>query len=238
MAELNLTNSGGRDARVAAGYAGRRLRVRWMDDAGRPVAPRRILRATKDHELDALLEKHGSLEQVGDAILSGDPEVDIETFGSVLRNTARVFINDKGEIVRHIERYEVLLNPDGSEKERRPMKATEANIATEIPVKWTGKHLKKKDVYNKFVFSGMMQIFHVNGLTFDFLYEMAKELHEKDSMMLIGAGPKGNQPLIFRRGGTPYRGFLEGRIEGNKYALLLHLSNMELKAPAKEEEAQ
>jgi hypothetical protein len=31
--------------------------------------------------------------------------------------------------------------------------------------------------------------------------------------------------------GTPYRGFLEGRIEGDKFILLLHLSNMELKKP-------
>jgi hypothetical protein len=32
--------------------------------------------------------------------------------------------------------------------------------------------------------------------------------------------------------GTPYRGFLEGRIDGENYILLLHLSNMELKLPA------
>jgi hypothetical protein len=29
--------------------------------------------------------------------------------------------------------------------------------------------------------------------------------------------------------GIPYRGFLEGRIDGEKYQLLLYLSNMELK---------
>ena len=50
--------------------------------------------------------------------------------------------------------------------------------------------------------------------------------------MLVGAGPKGNQPLILTRGGQQYRGFLEGRTEGEKYCLILHLSNMELKAAA------
>ena len=49
--------------------------------------------------------------------------------------------------------------------------------------------------------------------------------------MLLGAGPKGNQPLILRRGSVPYRGFLEGRTQGDKYCLLLHLSNLELKPP-------
>jgi hypothetical protein len=60
---------------------------------------------------------------------------------------------------------------------------------------------------------------------------MARQLEAKDSLMLLGAGPKGNQPLILRRGGSPYRGFLEGRTQGDKYCLILHFSNLELKAP-------
>jgi hypothetical protein len=56
--------------------------------------------------------------------------------------------------------------------------------------------------------------------------------------MLLGAGPKSNQPLILRRGASPYRGFLEGRTDGEKYCLILHLSNLELRAPeAPKEEA-
>ena len=34
--------------------------------------------------------------------------------------------------------------------------------------------------------------------------------------MLVGAGPKANQPLILQRGGTPYRGFLEGAYPGRQ----------------------
>ena len=59
---------------------------------------------------------------------------------------------------------------------------------------------------------------------------MAKELEDKNSLMLIGAGPKANQPLVLRRGSLPQRGFLEGRTSGDKYLLVLHLSNLELKA--------
>ena len=72
---------------------------------------------------------------------------------------------------------------------------------------------------------------HINGLTYDFLYEMAKELHEAKALMIVGAGPNGKSPLIFRSRSLPYRGFLEGRIDGDKYILLLHLSNLELKVP-------
>ncbi|MDH3529671.1 MAG: hypothetical protein OEQ28_08900, partial [Acidobacteriota bacterium] len=63
------------------------------------------------------------------------------------------------------------------------------------------------------------------------LFEIAKELHDKDSLMLVGGGKKGNEPLIFQRGGKGFRGFLEGRIKDESYCLLLHLSNLELKLP-------
>ena len=76
-----------------------------------------------------------------------------------------------------------------------------------------------------------LQLQHINGLTYDFLYAIAKELEQKDSLLVVGTGPKANQPLILRRGSLPYRGFLEGRTHGDEYCLLLHLSNMELKAP-------
>jgi hypothetical protein len=85
-------------------------------------------------------------------------------------------------------------------------------------------------MYNKLVFAKKYQLSHVNGLTFDFLYEMAKDLHEKDSLMMVGAGAKGNEPLVFQDGGKAYRAFLEGRVKDGKYILLLHLSNLELKA--------
>ena len=69
----------------------------------------------------------------------------------------------------------------------------------------------------------------MNGLTFDFLFDMAKSLHEKESLMMLGAGEKGNEPLVFQDGGKSYRAFLEGRVKGGSYLLLLHLSNLELR---------
>jgi hypothetical protein len=59
---------------------------------------------------------------------------------------------------------------------------------------------------------------------------MAKELHDKQSLMMVGGGPKGNEPLVFQDGGKTYRAFMEGRIKEKSYVLLLHLTNLELKA--------
>jgi hypothetical protein len=73
------------------------------------------------------------------------------------------------------------------------------------------------------------QLSHVDGLTFDILMGIAKELSEKDSLLIIGGGPKDTDTIVFQDGGKGYRSFLEGRVEKDGYILLLHLSNLELK---------
>ncbi|MEQ1642712.1 MAG: hypothetical protein ABL959_04605, partial [Pyrinomonadaceae bacterium] len=105
------------------------------------------------------------------------------------------------------------------------------NINSDIPLRWSGKFIKKEDAAHKFIFTHKRQLIHVNGLTYDFLYEMAKELHERNSLMLLRGGEKGDQPIIMTRGAKPYNAFLEGRIDGDSYLLVLQLSNMELKRP-------
>jgi len=60
---------------------------------------------------------------------------------------------------------------------------------------------------------------------------MAKELHDKNQMVLLGAGEKGTDPLILQNNGTPYRGFLDGYVKENQYKLYIRLSNQEIKTP-------
>lgn len=231
MPEINISNSAGRDAVVTMESVNQPLKVRWLDGKGRQAAGIRVLKSTVDLDIDALIESVGGLENVAAALIDGDPEIDIETVGCFLRNTSRVFIDPDRKIVHKIQQFEIIKNPDGSERERRPRDVTVQNVSDDMPLRWSGKMIKKEEACRKFVFSNKVQLMHINGLTYDFLFNMAKELHEKESLMLLGAGPKSNQPLILRRAGTPYRGFLEGRIDGEKYCLILHLSNLELKAP-------
>ena len=58
------------------------------------------------------------------------------------------------------------------------------------------------------MFQKTMQLKHINGLTYDFLFNMASELSNKDELLFVGAGDKGNEPLIFQLNSVPYRGFL------------------------------
>jgi hypothetical protein len=228
---INLSNSKGRDALVSTHATQRALKVRWLDEQGRQAHTARIVKADLTRDVNALAARAGGMDKVAQSLIDADPEIDLEMYGSLLRETKRVYIDPEGKVVHKVQQFEVILNPDGTERERRPRVVSHANVAEEMPLRWTGKLIKKSEAYNKFVFSGKRQIVHVNGLTFDFLFGIAKELHDTDSLMLMGAGPKGAQPLVFQRGGQPYRAFLEGKVNGDRYMLVMHLSNMELKAP-------
>jgi hypothetical protein len=235
---INILNSAGRDAVVTTESVRSALKVRWVDDRGRQAASVRVVKAAVDRSLEALKDAHGDLPTVAQLLLDSDPEIDPETTGRVLGETSRVYVNPKREIVHKVEFWEIVHNPDGTTRDRRPRKMPEPNLAGEVPLRWSGVYIDKAEACRKFVFSGKVQLHHINGLTYDFLYGMAKELETRNALMLLGAGPKSNQPLILRRGSTPYRGFLEGRTQGDKYCLLLHFSNLELKAPAVTEEAE
>lgn len=231
MPNINLTDSRKRDAVVKAESVRISEPVRYVGPKGGRASTRRVLKATIDHDYDTLVEQAGSPEKLGQALIDGDPEIDMERFGASLWNLSRVYTDPDDSLVFRIEQFEIVRGPFGRVKDRRPRERDEANVDADVPLKWTGTMLPKTDAYRKFVFSSKLQILHVNGLTFDFLYGMAEELHKAKSVMLLGGGRSGKQPLVFRRGSTPYRGFLEGRVSGKQYILLLHLSNMELKPP-------
>ena len=236
MPEINLSNSAKRDAVVGLESIAIPVRVRWIDGKGRSVKSVRLMKSTSEFQIDQLTESVGGIENVSQALIDGDPEVDMEMAGSFVSGTSRVYVDQEGQVAHRVEEIEVVRDPEGKEVERRPRRILLQNVCEDSPLVWSGKTIPKDEAIRKFVFAGKMQLSHINGLTYDFLFSMAKELHDKDALLLLGAGPKSNQPLVLRRGTTPYRGFLEGRIEGDKYCLLLHLSNLELKAPEDQSE--
>jgi hypothetical protein len=231
MPEISLCDSRGRDAAVMAESVRIPVRIRYVDDSGRQASTARLLKGTIDRDYAALLEQLGSPDQVADALTAGDPELDLEATGAFIRDSARVFVNSARQVVHTVAQFEIVRNPDGTEKLRRPKKPSTPNVTPDHPLIWSGKLFPKAEVYNRFAMVSKLQIAHVNGLTYDFLFNIARDLEQKASLLLMGAGPKANQPLILRRGAVPYRGFLEGRTRGDAYLLLLHLSNIELKAP-------
>jgi hypothetical protein len=227
---INISNAKQRDATVALEAVRPKREVHYIDEDRKMVSNKRLLKTDVSHDLSVLAKKNKDADKLANALIKKDPDIDIETFGKYLGETSRVYVTEKG-IVHSVEEFEIVTNPDGTVRERRPRKKEFQNINTDIPLKWTGKFIKKSEAVKKFVFGTKKQLIHVNGLTYDFLYEIAKELHKKDSLMLLRGGEKGDRPLVMNRGGKPYNAFLEGRIEKDSYMLIMHLSNMELKKP-------
>jgi hypothetical protein len=234
---INIRNPKGRDAVVAFEAVIPQRDVHFVDEKGKPVVTQKLLKTDIEHDLDALLKKkRGNLNALAKGLVKEDPEVDIEQFGSYLTDTSKVYVSKKG-IIHIVDEVEVVSNPDGTLRERRPRIKDPQNINTDVPLRWTGKFIDKDEAAHRFVFTHKRQLIHVNGLTFDFLYEMAEELQKRNSLLLIRGGEKGDQPIVMQRGGKPYNAFLEGRVQGDSYLLVLQLSNMELKRPKVQEES-
>jgi hypothetical protein len=172
------------------------------------------------------------------ALIQGDPELDLSVAGRLLRDSTTVYIDPAagpGVIATEFKEVEVVYTPEGQEKERRARVFRSANVDATAPLKIV-RRMPTQECLSRFVFRGMQQLVHTDGLTFDFLFGLAKSLQESRSMALLGAGPKGAGPLVLRDGGSPFRGFLYGAVEGAgeeaRYRLLLLLSDQELKKPA------
>lgn len=227
---LHIANSLKRDAEVAVEQQICRSSVKTVLASGEERTTVKLLKNTIDYDYDVLLEKYnGEQTALEKALLASDPEIDRETVGRFLRHTHKLYVDQDNKIAYRINLFQVIYDQEGNEKSRQDINKLPANIDIEKPLRWTGKRFDKAEAIRRFVFSRKYQIRHINGVTFDFLYNMAKELQDSKSMVLIGAGSKGTDPILLTRGGQPYRGFLEGRAEKDRYTLILHLSDIELK---------
>ncbi|MBK8054345.1 MAG: hypothetical protein IPK35_14050 [Saprospiraceae bacterium] len=177
-----------------------------------------------------MLAKYGEDEELAQDLINADPEIDLYKTGMIISGGQKVLVNPDLKPVYKVKATEIVYLPDGTVKEEKAFATKNQNIISDFPISWTGKQLPIAEAYNRFIFAKKYQLTHTNGLTFDFLYDMAKELHEKQVLMLLAGGPKGNEPLIFQENGRPYRAFLEGRVKGDSYLLLMHISNLELKS--------
>jgi hypothetical protein len=142
-----------------------------------------------------------------------------------------VWIAPDGKILYAARALKVLVDAKGAELSRDDFVDVEATVLEETALPWSGRLMPIDRVLKSFALGQKLQLRHINGLTFDFLFEIAKNLQEKQRMLFVGTGEKGASPLIFQRNGSPYRGFLEGRVDGDGFLLVLHLSNLELKRP-------
>ena len=230
-----LADHRGRNAVVALVSRQRNGELHYADTNGSPVGFRRILKCTDATGWERLRAQHGDPELIAQALLSGDPEVDIETVGREVGRCDRVFINGQGQPLYSARPVEVHYDGNGHETARRDPGNVPANLVPETPPVWSGKLLSRDEVVRRYAFTRAYQVRHTNALEYDFLYGLAAYLEQHDSLALVGSGARGNGPLITERNATPMKGFLNGRTRSDSYLLVLHLAAFELR-PAEEDE--
>lgn len=228
---IPITDAKKRDAHVNAENPKRAAANKMVGPNGLPVKLERLIRMTETTSYDALLRANGTPEAVAKAMVDGDPEVDLMLVGRRLGDAARVYLRKDGSIIATARVLQVVCGTDGAEKSRNDFIDVEATVAEDgAPLLWTGRLTPLDEAVRKFAFTRHVQLRHTNGLTFEFLHDMAKTLHEAKKLVYVGSGAKGQGPLIFTTNGAPYRGFLEGRVSGDAYSIVLHLTNLELKS--------
>jgi hypothetical protein len=238
---IKLANDKKRDAEITFRSLNPKPAITMVMATGEKVINKRVVKGTSHSSTQSLLAKYNEKPKEGvdfqmqlagrlaEDLIANDPESDLELTGKFIEDVARVYINEAEKPVFRVKKTEKIFSPKAELKEEREPKYNESNIAGESIVNWTGKLMPKLKVYNKLVFHKKYQLKHINGLTYDFLFGMAKQLADKDALMMMGGGASGKDPLVMNDGGKPYRAFLEGRIKGDKYCLILHLTDQELK---------
>ena len=238
---IKLANDKKRDAEITFRSLNPKPAITMVMATGEKVIHKRVVKGTSHSSTQSLLAKYNEKPKEGvdvqmqlagrlaEDLIASDPESDLELTGKFIEDVARVYINEAEKPVFRVKKTEKIFSPKAELKEEREPKYNESNIAGESIVNWTGKLMPKLKVYNKLVFHKKYQLKHINGLTYDFLFGMAKQLADKDALMMMGGGASGKDPLVMNDGGKPYRAFLEGRIKGDKYCLILHLTDQELK---------
>ncbi len=228
---ISIADAKMRDAQVELVSPNRKSAIRFRHrESGLSLKLERLIKTTDKSAFETLSASFKEPGELAKALIESDPEIDIEQVGRRLEHATRVWVDPKGNVLYTARALQVVTGPDGTEKSRTEFVDVEATVGEELPpLLWSGRLMATDHVVRRFAFVRKVQLRHTNGLTFDFLYEMASHLEREGKLLMVGAGAKSQLPLVFQTNGAPFRGFLEGRVDGERYRLVLHLSNLELR---------
>lgn len=229
MRKIHLANDRGRKATPIILGKQKNYKIQYIDSNGAHTLNHRCVKSTVDTNYKGLIKRFGNDASLIQALISDDPEIDLNLVGKYVDKTYRVYLDEEQNLVYNYIKMEKVFLPDGSLKLEREPEYQYANVDIDSAIRWSGEYFPKTEIFNQFVFERSVQISHDDGLTFDFLFDIAKDLDEKKSLMLIGS-KNGSGPLVFMDNGKECKGFLDGRIDGESYCLILHITKLELKA--------
>lgn len=184
------------------------------------------------------MKKDADLRQ---RFMDKDDEVDIELTGKVIGRTSGLLFTQDGELCYNYTEYLIKKDREGRiipcEEcgeifcQHRIKQQTTPNVnEDEKPIVYIKPMtMDRIEAIKTYSFDKSYQIRHVDGWTYRFCYELAKQLHESGKMVLMAPiEEKKPQKIVLRTGGLPFYGWLEGRIKEDKYQLILHRTTLKL----------
>jgi len=205
--------------------------IGYRDAAGAPVRFFRCIRSTADTNFDSLSRRQGEPEALARTLVDGDPELDLEAVGRETGPCDRVYLGHDGRPLYSARLLEVICDRDGKEIQRQPPELVPSNLVPDCAPVWSGKLLSCREAIARFAFTRSYQVRHANALEYDFLFGLAAYLEQRESLVLVGSGPRGIGPIIPERNALPMKGFLAGKTQGKAYRLVLYLAAFELRKP-------
>lgn len=204
-----------------------------------PVFFARHIAATSATSLHKLQERFG--EGLGAAIAAGDPEAEPEIAGRACGELSAVYLDPKTREPLAAEPFkaDIATAPDGTEISRAPAADRPANIRDEAyPLRIRAKAaIAPQDAIRKYRFRRALQIRHLDGAGYEFLFAIARAL-SPGLLYFVGAGPGGRDPLVLAANGKPHNAFLLAKTQGASHMMLLFLADMELRLPQAEAAGQ
>ena len=228
MRLISIGDDKGRNAMVGIAPYFQKPKEETVEKA---YSTKRVIKTTLKTDITTLeIQSGNDSEVLFEKLLKQDPEIDFAEEGKYAGSLHYTYATKKNELASNVRFEEQILSQEGNLVEQRSFNVTEANIQNEnLPVRWSGITIPIYEALRRYVFVHTYQLFHTNGLTYSFLYEMAKELEEKKLAMFIGAGASGTDPIVLMKGGKKYRGFMTGKTDSNgRYLLLIHLTEIDL----------
>lgn len=238
--DIHISNAKNIDSTVQAFPRRDKTETVRKSPEGKKVNNVSVALYTNEHSFIDRIKHDEDLRQT---ILQSEEDIDLEIIGKTIGNTTSLLLTIDNTLCYNFTEYEIKKDREGNVIpcnecgeiycEHRIKRQTESNVNEEAPIRWIKPiMIDKLEAIKRYSFEKSYIIRHNDGASYEYLYEMARQLHEANQMVLMAPiEEKKPQKVVLRNRGKPFYAFLEGRVnEDNKtYLLILHRTTFSLK---------
>jgi hypothetical protein len=130
---IHIADAKGRDAEIIFNSKPKKSSVKLVTEKGEEVQALRVLKGAINNSFEGMSKSIGEGEAIAQAMITSDPEIDLNLTGRFINGSSRVYIDQDLKPISRITKKEIVHNPDGTVKEERIPKELLANILAELP---------------------------------------------------------------------------------------------------------